>query len=285
MSDDQIAGIRPDALAPAQIETKAEAVGEAKAGMGTRQTFVLACLAGLFIGMGGMFMLLVKSDSTLPFATSQLLGGLAFSLGLFAVVMAGAELFTGNSLMICGRLSGRYSRRQLAHSWTVVYLGNLVGSLALVLLLTLANFRGMNSGAVGATAVTVAAAKINQGWWVIFFRGVMCNVLVCLAVWMSFGARTAVDKLCVVTLPVIAFVACGFEHCVANMFFLPMGLATMLSGVVPQGVDMSALNLGGIVWNLSASTLGNLAGGVCIIGLSYWLAYARRDAEVVRDRA
>ena len=173
MSDDQMAGIRPDALSPAQIEAKAEVVGEAKADMGTRQAFVLACLAGLFIGMGGMFMLLVKSDITLPFAVSQLLGGLAFSLGLFAVVMAGAELFTGNSLMILGRLSGRYSRLRLAHSWAVVYLGNLVGSLVLVLLLTLANFRGMNAGAVGTAAVSVAVSKIGQGWWAIFFRGVM----------------------------------------------------------------------------------------------------------------
>lgn len=282
MPDDQIAVIRPDALAPAQIETKAEAAGEAKARMGASQAFVLACLAGLFIGMGGMFMLLVKSDSTLPFAASQLLGGLAFSLGLFAVVMAGAELFTGNSLMICGRLSHRYSARSLLRSWGIVYLGNLVGSLLLVLLLSLANFRGMNGGAVGAAAVSVAVSKIGQGWWAIFFRGVMCNVLVCLAVWMSFGARTAVDKLCVVTLPVIAFVACGFEHCVANMFFLPMGLATMLSGVVPQGLDVSALGLGGVAWNLSASTLGNVAGGALVIGLSYWLAYARREKAGAR---
>lgn len=269
--------LRPDALSPAQIEQKAEDVGEGKASMRPSQAFVLACLAGLFIGMGGMFMLLVKSDSTLPFAVSQLLGGLAFSLGLFAVVMAGAELFTGNSLMICGRLSHRYSARSLLRSWGIVYLGNLVGSLLLVVLLSLANFKGMNGGAVGAASVSVAVSKIGQSWWAIFFRGVMCNVLVCLAVWMSFGARTVVDKLCVVTLPVVAFVACGFEHCVANMFFLPMGLVTMLSGVVPQGLDVSSLNVGGILWNLSASTLGNIVGGALVVGLSYWLAYAKRE--------
>jgi len=269
MSDSQpLETLRPDALTPAQIEAKAEDVGTAKAKMPAGKSFLLACMAGIFIGLGGSFMLLVKSDASLGFAASALLGGLVFSLGLFLVVMAGAELFTGNSLMVCGRLSGRYDTRDLVRSWLVVYAGNLVGSLALVALMALANFGGMNGGAVGQTAVTVAAGKASQPWLQVFGRGILCNLLVCLAVWMSFGARTVVDKLCATTMPVIAFVAMGFEHCVANMYFLPFGMLCQGAG--------ASIAWAGVLSNLTAATLGNLVGGVLLVGCSYWAAYAKR---------
>lgn len=276
LSNNQLSALRPDALAGAQIEAKAETVGEGKAKMPVVTAFLLAVLAGLFIGMGGMFMLLVKSDASLGFAASSLLGGLAFSIGLFFVMVAGAELFTGNSLMFQGFLSGRYTLGALLRSWCVVYVGNLVGSLLLVFLLKLANFASLNGGALGETMVTVAAAKCSLAWSVVFGRAIMCNVLVCLGVWMGFAARTVVDKFFCAALPVTAFVACGFEHCVANMFFIPMGLLTLAAGVVPDGANVAALGLNGMLSNLSAATLGNVVGGAVLFAGIYWLAYGRK---------
>lgn len=266
-----------DALAPAQIFAKAVAIGEAKAKMPVRRAFVLALLAGLYIGMGGMFMLLVKSDASLPFAASSLLGGFAFSLGLFAVLVAGAELFTGNNLMVIGRQEGRYGLSQLLRSWGIVYVGNFCGSVLLACILHLANFGGMNGGAVGAAMVSVATAKCALPWTTAFFRAMMCNVLVCLAVWMGFAGKTVVDKFLAAVMPVMAFVACGFEHCVANMFFIPMGLITLAAGAVPEGLDVTALTVGGMLSNLSAATLGNIAGGAVLLAGAYLIAFGSSE--------
>lgn len=277
MTNNEVAAIRPDALAGAQIEAKAETVGQGKATMPVARSFLLAVMAGLFIGLGGMFMLLVKSDATLSFAVAAVGGAFMFSLGLFAVLVAGAELFTGNNLMIQGFLSGKYPLSKLLSSWLVVYAGNLVGSLLLVALLHLANYAGMNGGAVGTTMVSVAVAKCSLPWTVAFGRGIMCNILVCLAVWMGFASRTVVDKFLCAAFPVTAFVACGFEHCVANMFFIPMGMVAYHAGVVPEGVDVAALTVGALLSNLSAATLGNMVGGAIIFAGIYWLAYKKGE--------
>jgi formate/nitrite transporter len=273
MTETELAAVRPDALAGAAIEAKAETVGEGKAHMPVGRAFLLAVLAGIFIGMGGMFMLLVKSDASLGFAASSVLGGLSFSVGLFFVLVAGAELFTGNNLMVLGALSGRYSAAELLRSWAVGYAGNLCGSLVLGALLWLANFAGMGGGAVGATMVSVAATKCALPWGVAFGRGILCNMLVCVAVWMGFAARTVVDKFLCAALPVATFVACGFEHCVANMFFIPMGIVVHAGGVAPEGAALEALNLGGLLSNLGAVTLGNIVGGAVVLAGTYWLAY------------
>ena len=266
-----------DALAPAQIFEKAQTVGAGKASMPVGRAFVLACLAGFYIGMGGMFMLLVKADPTLPFAASSLLGGFVFSLGLFAVIVAGAELFTGNSLMLIGCLSGKYGVSDLLKSWAVVYLGNLCGSLLLVAVLFFANFAGMNKGQVGITMISVADAKCALPWATAFFRAIMCNVLVCLGVWMGFAGKTVVDKFFAAAMPVMAFVACGFEHCVANMFFIPMGLVTLATTGLGDGQTISgALNLMGMLSNLSAATLGNIVGGALLFAGAYWLAFGKK---------
>ena len=266
-----------DALAPAQILEKAQAVGTGKASMPLGRAFVLACLAGFYIGMGGMFMLLVKSDATLGFAASSVLGAFVFSLGLFAVIVAGAELFTGNSLMLIGCLSGKYGVSDLLKSWVVVYLGNLCGSLLLVAILYFANFAGMNKGQVGITMISVADAKCALPWATAFFRAIMCNVLVCLGVWMGFAGKTVVDKFFAAAMPVMAFVACGFEHCVANMFFIPMGLVTLATTGLGDGQTISgALNLMGMLSNLSAATLGNIVGGALLFAGAYWLAFGKK---------
>lgn len=263
------------ALTPQQIETKAVEAGSVKAGMSPAKAFLLAVMAGFFVGTGAMFMTLVKSDETLSLAASSLLGGLSFSLGLFLVLVAGAELFTGNSLMVIGRMHGRYSWADLGRSWLVVYAGNLAGALLLVVLLVGAGFADMAGGAVGETMVAVAVAKAGLSWRVAFFRGILCNALVCLAVWMGLAGKTVVDKLVVAVLPVMCFVACGFEHCVANMFFLPMGLVANAMGCAGAGVDASALTVAGVLANISAATLGNIVGGAVLVALCYWFVYGR----------
>ncbi|MCQ2752474.1 MAG: formate/nitrite transporter family protein [Coriobacteriales bacterium] len=263
------------ALTPAEIEQKAEAIGQEKANLPALKTFILGIMAGIFIGMGGMFMLLVKSDSSLPFIVSTLLGGLVFCLGLFLVISAGAELFTGNCLMICGKLSNKYSWAKMFRNWGLVILGNLVGSLIMVAILYLCNYSSGNGAQVGNLMIQVACDKIDQPWTVLLVKGLMCNFLVCLAVWISFAARSITDKFFSILLPITAFVACGFEHSVANMFFLPMGLVTKISGFVYTGLaNLDILNLGGVLYNLSAVLIGNIIGGVVFVGISYWLAFA-----------
>ena len=267
------AGKGQDCLSPAQTLHKAVDVGVGKASMPRGRSFLLAMMAGLFIAMGAALMLVVKSDSSLGFASSQILSGLVFSVGLFLVVVAGAELFTGNNLMAIGCLSGRYGAGRLVGSWLTVYAGNFVGSLLLVLILAGANFAGLNGGAVGVAAAGVAASKASLSPMAAFCRGIMCNVLGCLAVWMSFAGHSVADKFLTCVMPVMGFVASGYEHCVANMFFLPYGLLVQALG---QGGEAAAVSLAGACSNLLWVTLGNLVGGAVIIGGGYWLAY-RRD--------
>lgn len=277
MNAEEVKALRPDALTPAEIEAKAEVVGVGKANMPSKQAFWLAVMAGLFIACGGMFMLLIKSDASLSFAPSQLLGGLVFCLGLFLVITAGAELFTGNTLMVAARFSGSYSWAKMLKSWVVVYVGNLVGSLILVAILFFAQYWALNGGEVGNTMITVATAKVSQSWEVLLLKGVMCNFLVCLAVWIGFAGRTIVDKFFAVLLPITAFVACGFEHCVANMFFLPMGFLLKTSGFVYTGsANIAALDLGSVFYNLGLVTVGNIIGGAVMVGAIYWLTYHKK---------
>ncbi|MBQ9058613.1 MAG: formate/nitrite transporter family protein [Atopobiaceae bacterium] len=271
LEPEEIAALRPDALAPAQIAAKAVTVGKGKATMPAAQAFVSAILAGIFIGLGASFMLVVKADTKLGFAASSVLGGFVFSLGLYLVVTAGAELFTGNNLMVIGALQKEYSPAQMLSRWVLVYLGNLVGSLILVALMAGADFAGLGSGAVGEAMVRVAQGKATLAFGTAFFRGVLCNMLVCLAVWCSFATRTVVDKLFSVVTPVMAFVACGFEHCVANMFFLPMGAVAAAAGYGEGGVALQ-----GIAANLCASTLGNIVGGALLVGVVYWFVYLKK---------
>ena len=278
LEESEIKALKPDALAPAEVEAKAETIGVGKANLAVGKQFILGIMAGMFIAMGGMFMLLVKADTTLSFLPSQLLGGLVFCLGLFLVVTAGAELFTGNCLMICGKLSNKYSWGAMFKNWIVVFCGNLVGSLIMVGILYLCNYAGTNGGALGNAMINVAAGKMGQDWFVLMVKGIMCNFLVCLAVWMSFAARTVIDKLAAVLLPITAFVACGFEHCVANMFFLPMGVVMNASGFAYEGTaNLDIVNVAGVFYNISAATVGNIIGGCIFVGIMYWLAYAKRS--------
>lgn len=267
---------KPDQLSPAEIETKAESLGVSKSKMGFIQSFMLSIMAGAFISMGAMFFLLIVSDSALPFAAQRLIGGCLFSLGLLLVVVCGAELFTGNTMIVMSAASRKITWLAVLKNWLVVFFGNFVGALIMVGLVYLSNFQSMNGGAVGTAIVSVAAGKMTPDWLTLFAKGIMCNFLVCLAVWIAYGSKTVADKMLGILLPIAAFVACGFEHCVANMFFLPFGILLASMGIAPAGIDPSTVTWAGALWNWSASVPGNIVGGALFVGMAYWVAYHKK---------
>ncbi len=271
---EDLLSISPDALAPAATEAKAEAVGVTKASMGGAKCFVSAMLAGAFIGFGGMYFCTFLGDTTMAFGVQRLVGGLCFCLGLCLVLCCGAELFTGNVLMVCAKASKKISLAGLLRNWGIVWVGNLAGSLVALAIIYMSNLQAMNGGAVGEAFVSVAAGKVALEPVTLFFKAVLCNILVCLAVWIGFSSKTTADKVLGILLPISAFVACGFEHCVANMFFLPMGL--LLNTVAGIGAA-GAITVGGVAYNLVLATLGNIVGGL-VVGLAYWFIYHKKQA-------
>ena len=271
---EDLLSISPDALAPAATEAKAEAVGVTKASMGGAKCFVSAMLAGAFIGFGGMYFCTFLGDTTMAFGAQRLVGGLCFCLGLCLVLCCGAELFTGNVLMVCAKASKKISLAGLLRNWGIVWVGNLAGSLVALAIIYMSNLQAMNGGAVGDAFVSVAAGKVALEPVTLFFKAVLCNILVCLAVWIGFSSKTTADTGLGILLPISAFVACGFEHCVANMFFLPMGL--LLNTVAGIGAA-GAITAGGVAYNLVLATLGNIVGGL-VVGLAYWFIYHKKQA-------
>ncbi|HET9763021.1 MAG TPA: formate/nitrite transporter family protein [Casimicrobiaceae bacterium] len=263
-----------DAYAPREIAERLAELSVAK----TRTPFVplvmLGILAGGFIGLGGLFSVIVFSDSFLSFAASRLLGGAVFSMGLLLVVVAGAELFTGNNLLAMGWADGRVTTREVLRNWVVVCASNFVGAAGLAAIVFLSGHAEMNSGAIGRTYLQVAAAKMALPFWTAFFRGVLCNALVCMAVWMTLAGRSVVDKFFAVLLPVAAFVAAGFEHSIANMYLLTV--AMML-----QASAGEAVNWLGLVRNLVPVILGNIVGGSVLVALVYYMIYRRRQPAAV----
>lgn len=259
-----------DAYAPKEIAERVENVGVTKARLPLAQQIVLGTLAGGFIGLGAFYFTLVTSDATLSFAASRVLGGLTFSLGLILVVVAGAELFTGNNLLVMAWASGRITTAELLRNWLVIYLANLAGALGLVLLVYLSNQWQMNGNAVGINAVKIAAAKAALPFWPAFFKGILCNILVCLAVWMALAGRSVTDKILAIVLPISAFVAAGLEHSVANMYFIPLGIL-LQDRLAAAG--MEPLAWPGLVNNLLPVTLGNIVGGAVMVALIYRFVY------------
>ena len=253
-----------DAYAPRQIADRVRDVGVAKARLPLTSLFLLGVLAGAFIGLGALMFTLVASDASLGFAVQRLLGGLVFSLGLLLVVVAGAELFTGNNLIAMAWASGLVSSGEVLRNWAWVALANLVGAAGLALLVWLSGHAALNQGAVGRTVVALATAKVQLPWAEAFCRGVLCNVLVCMAVWMAFAGRSVVDKAVAVVFPVTAFVAAGFEHSIANLYLFPLA---MLLG--------APLSLGDLLGNLLPVVAGNIVGGSVLVAGVYWAIYLR----------
>jgi formate/nitrite transporter len=211
------------------------------------------------------------------------LGGLVFTLGLVLVLVGGAELFTGNNLIVMAWASGRVSTGTMLRNWTIVYLGNLLGSLGLIILVFFSHHLDMNEGRIGLSVLNTAAGKIRPDMMTLFFKGILCNVLVCAAVWLAYAGRSVTDKIVAVILPVSAFIAAGFEHCVANMYFLPMAWLLVQTGHVPANFDISPITVSGILHNLVPVTLGNIVGGAGFVGAVYWAIY--RAAFGASDRA
>ncbi len=248
-----------DAYRPAEIAWRIETAGVAKARLGLRPLLTLGALAGAFIGFGALFYLSVMAGADPAHGPTQLAAAMAFSLGLILVIVGGAELFTGNALLVMARVDGLIGTGALLRNWVVVYAANLAGALGLCLLAWLA---GLHDAALGAVAARITAAKFQLSGTELLTRGILCNALVCLAVWLSFAAHDVAGKILAIIFPVSAFVALGLEHVAANMFLLPFGLLAGAAG-----------GAGDILRNLAWVSLGNVIGGVGGVALSYWAAY------------
>lgn len=258
-----------DAYSPKEVAGRVQEFCVIKAHMPLSTMFMLGVLAGGFIGLGALMFTLVASDGTLGFAATRLVGGLAFSLGLILVTVAGAELFTGNNMLAMAWADGCVTTRQVLRNWIVVCVSNFVGATGLAVLVWLSGHAGMNAGAVGQTAIKIATAKAGLSLGDAFFRGLLCNVLVCMAVWMALAGRSVTDKAVAIVFPITAFVAAGFEHSIANMYFFPLA---MLLG--------APLGWGDFGRNIAPVIAGNLVGGSVFVALVYWVIYvrpARRD--------
>ena len=272
-----------DALLPPQIAEACERVGAAKARMDLVSTLVLAGLAGAFISLGAMLFTVTVTQAELGFGPTRLLGGVAFSLGLVLVVIAGAELFTGNTLIIMAWASRKVSTPLLLRNWVLVYAGNFAGAILTVLLVYASQQFEFNDHQIGATALKVANNKVNLGFGQAVALGVLCNALVTLAVWLALSARGIIDKIVAIVFPITAFVAAGFEHSVANMYFIPMGVLLKEEASVREAAGLSEGALSDLTWgdfllaNLLPVTIGNIIGGAVLVGAVYWFVYLRQD--------
>jgi len=262
-----------DAFSPREIAARVESIGVAKARLPFLTTLMLSVMAGAFIGLGALYFVLVKSDPALGFAAKQVLGGVMFSLGLILVVVAGAELFTGNNLLAMAWADRKISTREVLRNWAIVCAGNFIGAAGLALLVFLSRHPEMNNGAVAQEYVRIAIAKVAMPFWTAFFKGVLCNVLVCMAVWMALAGRSVMDKAIAIVFPISAFVAAGFEHSIANMYVIP--LAMLLQSFGDVGVATAPLTWAGFAGNLVPVILGNIVGGSVLVGLVYYVIYLR----------
>ncbi len=277
--------IELDAVLPPKMAKKAETVGVKKVQLNGWNMLALAILAGAFIALGSIFYTTVTAGlkAVLPYGIIKLLGGLVFCLGLILVIVAGAELFTGNALIVMAWAGGKIKTRQLLKNWGIVYLGNFIGALTTVVLLFFSKQYFFNQGKIGLHMLEIAQAKCQLDFVQAMFLGILCNALVCLAVWLCFSARTTTDKILAILFPITAFVAAGFEHSIANMYFIPAGLVVK-SFAAPEFWELigsSAADFANLTWsnffvkNLLPVTIGNIIGGGFLVGIVYWFIYRR----------
>jgi formate/nitrite transporter len=276
-----------DALLPPAIAKRTASVGAHKCQLSFWPLFMLAMLAGAFVAFGAIFPTTVSTGAgeVLPFGVTRLLSGVVFCVGLILVVVGGAELFTGNTLISMAWASGAVTTRQVVRNWSVVYLGNLMGALGMALLVHLSRQYALGGGAVGLAALEIARAKTSLEFFPAVALGILCNTLVCLAVWMCLGARGTADKILAIVLPISTFVAAGFEHGVANMYLIPIGLLIKTDAAFLHMIGKSAEDYAAVTWtkfvfvNLLPVTLGNIIGGVFLVGLVYWFVYLRSEPK------
>jgi formate/nitrite transporter len=288
--------IRIDSLLPAEMATRAEYLGVRKVEMPAFTMLMLSILAGAFIALGAIFATTVAAggmsvtdasgvvaySTGLPYGVTRLLTGLVFCLGLILVVVGGAELFTGNNLIVMAWASGKVSGRALLRNWTIVYFGNFLGSIGTAILMFFTKQHTFGSDAIGITALRIAVAKCDLDFVQAIALGVLCNALVCLAVWLTYSARTTLDKIISIIFPITAFVAAGFEHSIANMYFIPYAL--LVKGFDPDymaKIGDKVANLDALTWkaffinNLIPVTIGNIIGGAVLVAAIYWVVFLR----------
>lgn len=286
MAMSQINEIRyVDPLLPTEMAVRAEEIGVRKAVMNFPALLVLSILAGSFIALGANLSTTVATgaEGVLSYGTAKLLGGIVFSLGLILVVVGGAELFTGNNLIVMAWASGKVRTSQLIRNWLIVYLGNFAGAFATAVVIYFSGQPFFAGGKIAETALSAANHKADLGFGQAIILGVLCNVLVCLAVWMSYGGRTTIDKVVAVVPPITAFVTCGFEHSIANMYFIPLGLLikagapdSFWHGIGKTSGDYPGLTVQDFLLNnLIPVTIGNIIGGAFLVGIVYWFVYLR----------
>jgi len=275
-----------DAYTPAEMAVRVETACCGKAALDRTSMFALAVLAGAFIALGAIFYTFVVHDPALGLVTGRLLGGLVFCLGLILVVVGGAELFTGNNLIVMAYAHRKITISQLLRNWGIVYVGNFAGALFMVVLVYFSGHWAIDG--LAAKVVMIANHKVSLSFSEALVRGILCNVLVCLAIWLCYAGHSVTDKILAILFPITAFVALGFEHSVANMYFIPAGLllvddANVLMSAMQtagQAIDVSRLNAYGfLVNNLLPVTIGNMIGGGLFVGVVYWFIYLRRREE------
>lgn len=284
-----------DAYSPREMACRAKDIGVTKSRLDFLSTFMLAVLAGAFIGLGACFYTTVTTGVSAGLGFTRLVGSVCFCLGLILVIVGGAELFTGNVLIVIAFISGRVRFRSLMRNWAIVYAGNLVGSVVTAAIVYYAWQWKMGGMGVGATAYSIAGSKMSAPFGVVFCSGIMCNALVCMAVWLCYSARSTTDKILSIIFPVTAFVTLGFEHSVANMYFVPYGMmlaktsafmsdpgAAAVIAKYPVGMFTASDFL---VRNLIPATLGNIVGGAVMVGIVYWMIYLRTDGRAVEAPA
>jgi len=276
-----------DAYVPAKMAARVEKAGVTKGNLDFFSTLTQAVLAGSFISLGAVFFTYVIHDSTLSTGLTKLIGGFVFSLGLILVIITGAELFTGNNLIVMAFVSRKISTTQLLRNWMIVFTGNLIGSLLIVFLIYLSGQWFAGTSAVGYKAILIANGKVNLTFWQALSRGVLCNILVCLAVYLCFSGRSVTDKILAIIFPITAFVALGFEHSIANMYFIPAGLILKNTPEMMKAVrdtfnaapDLTNLTMYGfLIKNLLPVTIGNILGGTVFVGIAHWFLFLRTPA-------
>jgi formate/nitrite transporter len=277
-----------DELLPAEMASKAQILGIKKANMDLISTFALAVLAGAFIALGCIFFTVSQTTGGVPIAwgVSRVIGGVTFSLGLILVIVGGAELFTGNNLIIMAWASRQLSTMRVLRNWGIVYIGNLCGAVATALFVFWGQHYEFGANQIGLTALGIGNAKVSYEFIQAFILGIFCNALVCMAVWLTYSARTVMGRIMAIIFPIAGFVAAGFEHCVANMYFIPFSILTKFgaSDSFWTAIGKTAADYPDLTWgnffvnNLIPVTLGNIVGGVFFVALVYWVIYLRKTA-------
>jgi len=276
-----------DELLPPEMAAKAQTIGIRKANLDFTSTFALAVLAGAFIALGGIFYTVSQTDpngTAMHWGLGRVLGGFTFSLGLILVVIGGAELFTGNNLIVMAWANRKLTTYKVLRNWGIVYLGNLSGALATAIVVFLAKHYKMAGGDLGLTALNIGNGKVHLDFIQALILGVLCNAMVCMAVWLTYSARTVMGRIAAILFPIAGFVAAGFEHCVANMYFIPYAIlvksgapATFWAGIEKSPEIFDKLTWGSfLISNLLPVTIGNMIGGVFFVALVYWAIYLHK---------